>query len=81
MYVGNLDDRVNDAILWELFLQAGIVRNVHIPKDRITQSHQGYGFVEFASETDAEYAAKILNSIKLYGKPVRVNRVKPYSNC
>lgn len=50
--------------------------NVHMPKDRITQSHQGYGFVEFMSEDDADYAIKIMNMIKLYGKPIRVNKVK-----
>ena len=40
-----------------------------MPKDRVTQTHQGYGFVEFLSEEDADYAIKILNMIKLYGKP------------
>ena len=38
-------------------------------------SHQSYGFVEFMSEEDADYAIKIMNMIKLYGKPVRVNKV------
>lgn len=52
-----------------------IVVNVHMPKDRITQSHQGYGFVEFMGEEDADYAIKIMNMIKLYGKPIRVNKV------
>ncbi len=36
----------------------------------------GYGFVEFATEEDAEYAIKIMNMIKLYGKPIRVNKAK-----
>lgn len=85
-----------------------------MPKDRVTNLHQGYGFVEFRSEEDADYvsdvakplstsgfdilkfikhwdhcidydilfllffllqAIKILNMIKLYGKPIRVNKV------
>ena len=46
-----------------------------MPKDRITQLHQSYGFVEFMSEEDADYAIKIMNMIKLYGKPIRVNKV------
>lgn len=49
--------------------------NVHMPKDRVTQAHQGYGFVEFLGEEDADYAIKIMNMIKLYGKPIRVNKV------
>ena len=29
--------------------------NVYLPKDRVTNQHQGYGFVEFQSEDDADY--------------------------
>ena len=47
IYVGGLDEKVTEAIVWELFVQAGPVVNVHMPKDRVTQNHQGYGFVEF----------------------------------
>ncbi|CAK4019344.1 Splicing factor 3B subunit 4 [Lecanosticta acicola] len=74
LYVGNLDERCTDALVWELMLQAGPVVNVHLPKDRVTQNHQGYGFVEFGSEQDADYAAKIMNQIRIYGKPIRVNK-------
>ena len=46
-----------------------------MPKDRITQNHQSYGFIEFMSEEDADYAIKIMNMIKVFGKPIRVNKV------
>src|SRR6267154_3762059 len=49
--------------------------NVHLPKDRISMAHQGFGFCEFLTEEDAEYACKIMNQIKLWGKPIRVNKV------
>jgi len=74
VYVGDLDPKVNEAILWELFLQSGPVVNVHIPRDKLTKEHMSYGFVEFQSEVDADYAIKIMNMIKLYGKPIRVNK-------
>ena len=69
VYVGGLDDKVSEHLLAELFIQVGPVVNCHMPKDRVTQTHQGYGFVEFLSEEDADYAIKILNMIKLFGKP------------
>jgi RNA recognition motif-containing protein len=53
-----------------------IAVNVHLPKDRISMAHQGYGFCEFLTEEDAEYACKIMNQIKLWGKPIRVNKVR-----
>lgn len=78
IYVGGLDDKVSEAIVWELFVQAGPVVNVHMPKDRVTQNHQGYGFVEFLGEEDADYSIKIMNMIKLFGKPIRVNKASSH---
>uniref|UniRef100_A0A182YAG1 Splicing factor 3B subunit 4 n=1 Tax=Anopheles stephensi TaxID=30069 RepID=A0A182YAG1_ANOST len=78
IYVGGLDDKVTETLLWELFVQSGPVVNVHMPKDRVTQMHQGYGFVEFLGEEDADYAIKIMNMIKLYGKPIRVNKASAH---
>ncbi|KZV19016.1 splicing factor 3B subunit 4-like [Dorcoceras hygrometricum] len=74
VYVGNLETKASEELLWELFVQAGPVVNVYVPKDRVTNAHQGYGFVEFRSEEDADYAIKVLNMIKLYGKAIRVNK-------
>uniref|UniRef100_A0A670JV85 Splicing factor 3B subunit 4 n=7 Tax=Sauria TaxID=32561 RepID=A0A670JV85_PODMU len=79
VYVGGLDEKVSEPLLWELFLQAGPVVNTHMPKDRVTGQHQGYGFVEFLSEEDADYAIKIMNMIKLYGKPIRVNKASAHN--
>ena len=32
IYVGGLDEKVNESLMWELFVQAGPVVNVHMPK-------------------------------------------------
>eukprot|EP00211_Chloroparvula_japonica_P006799 CAMPEP_0119155570 /NCGR_PEP_ID=MMETSP1310-20130426/51809_1 /TAXON_ID=464262 /ORGANISM="Genus nov. species nov., Strain RCC2339" /LENGTH=426 /DNA_ID=CAMNT_0007148169 /DNA_START=170 /DNA_END=1450 /DNA_ORIENTATION=+ len=80
LFVGELDNRANEALLWELFLQAGPVAHVHIPKDKLTGEHQGFGFVEFYSEVDADYAGKIMNMVKLYGRPLRVNKASRDKN-
>ena len=75
VYVGNLDSTgVSEELLWELFLQAGPVVNVYLPKDRVSGTHQGYGFVEYRGEEDAEYAVKVMNMIKLFGKPLKVSK-------
>lgn len=55
-------------------IQAGPVVNVHLPKDRVSQNHQSYGFVEFQSEEDAEYAIKLMNGVKMFSKPIRLNK-------
>ncbi|KAF2457182.1 hypothetical protein BDY21DRAFT_392300 [Lineolata rhizophorae] len=73
-YVGGLDERMTDALLWELMVQVGRVESVHLPKDRVTGNHSGFGFVEFKTEMDADYAAKVMNGVRLFGKPIRVNK-------
>lgn len=35
--------------------------NVYVPKDRVTNLHQGYGFVEFRSEEDADYVSDAMD--------------------
>eukprot|EP01035_Chromulina_nebulosa_P017669 gene17669-23258_t len=74
IYVGNLDEKVTEETLWELMLQCGPVVNVHMPKDKVTGKHMFYGFVEFRTEDDAEYALKIMNMVKLYGKTIKLNK-------
>ena len=60
IYVGGLDEKVTEAIVWELFVQAGPVVNVHMPKDRVTQNHQGYGFVEFLGTSSLNLSRCVL---------------------
>ena len=45
-----------------------------MPKDKLTGTHNGYGFVEFTDVTDAEYAIQILNMVKFFGRPLRVSK-------
>lgn len=74
IYVGNLDPKIDEEVLWELMVQCGPVANIHLPRDKITNMHQGYGFVEFKNEEDADYTIKIMNMIRLFGKPIRCNK-------
>ena len=73
-YIGGLDDKVDEDLLYELMLQAGPITSVHLPRDKITGNHNGFGFVEFRGEEDAEYAMKIMNMTKLYEKPIKVKK-------
>lgn len=70
--MGNLDQLVTVKLLWELFMQVAPVVHVHIPRDRITQIHNGYAFIQFNEEYDAQYAVNVMNGIKLFGKPLKI---------
>jgi splicing factor 3B subunit 4 len=74
LYVGNLDTKVDEEVLWELFIQCGPLTSVSLPRDRVTSCHQGYAFVEYKTTDDADYAIRVLNMIRLFGKPIRCNK-------
>ncbi|KAF7455780.1 RNA recognition motif-containing protein [Cryptosporidium felis] len=71
LYCGNLENKVDEEMLAELFSQCGPIKSVHIPRDKVTGHHSGFGFVEFEFVSDVEYAQKIMNSIKLFSKQIR----------
>mmetsp|Transcript_42041 Transcript_42041/g.67616 ORF Transcript_42041/g.67616 Transcript_42041/m.67616 type:complete len:96 (+) Transcript_42041:74-361(+) len=57
----NLDLKVNEEILWELFLQTGPlsifkhIGSIFLPRDPLSDRHFGYAFIEYETELDANY--------------------------
>jgi splicing factor 3B subunit 4 len=45
-----------------------------MPKDKVMQMHNGYGFVKFLDVVDADYAMTILNMVKLFWRPICVSK-------
>jgi splicing factor 3B subunit 4 len=44
--------------------------------DKVNGRSREFGFVDFRSEADAEYALKVMNMVSLFGKPLRVRRAE-----
>ena len=74
LWLGGLEPQVTEDLLYELFLNCGPIASVAIPKDRVTSSQSNFAFVEFLQPSDADYALRILNNVRLFGKPLRLNR-------
>uniref|UniRef100_A0A2K6N590 RNA-binding protein 7 n=1 Tax=Rhinopithecus bieti TaxID=61621 RepID=A0A2K6N590_RHIBE len=71
LFVGNLETKVTEELLFELFHQAGPVIKVKIPKDKDGKPKQ-FAFVNFKHEVSVPYAMNLLNGIKLYGRPIKI---------
>ncbi|POI27365.1 hypothetical protein CIB84_008887 [Bambusicola thoracicus] len=71
LFVGNLESRVREEILYELFLQAGPLTKVTICKDKEGKP-KSFGFVCFKHKESVPYAIALLNGIRLYGRPIKV---------
>ena len=61
IYVGNLNYRLQEDELKEIFVQYGEVASVKIITDKYTGQSKGFGFVEFVDEDDATKAIEELN--------------------
>ncbi|XP_066982914.1 RNA-binding protein 7-like isoform X1 [Macrobrachium rosenbergii] len=72
VWVGNIDDRVSEDLLYELFLQAGPVEYVKQPKDKASGKKKNFAFVGYKHECSVAYAIALMNSIKLCGRSLRV---------
>ncbi|XP_071625068.1 RNA-binding protein 7 isoform X2 [Heliangelus exortis] len=71
LFVGNLDPKVTEELIFELFHQAGPVIKVKIPRDRDGRPKQ-FAFVNFKHEESVPYGLSLLNGIKLYGRPIKI---------
>ena len=52
LYVGGLEESVNEAILHSAFIPFGEIKDVSIPLDHASGKHRGFGFVEFEDKED-----------------------------
>ncbi|XP_069059226.1 splicing regulator RBM11 isoform X2 [Pleurodeles waltl] len=71
IFVGNLDNKVKEETLFELFLQAGPLTKVRICKDKEGKP-KSFGFVCFKHTDSVPYAIALLNDIRLYGRPINL---------
>ncbi|PON82028.1 Polyadenylate binding protein [Trema orientale] len=72
LYVGDLDQIVTDAQLYDLFNQMGQVVSVRVCRDLSTRRSLGYGYVNYSNPQDAARALDLLNFTPLNGRPIRI---------
>src|SRR3954465_12002207 len=77
LYVGNLPFSATELVLNEMFAQAGAVDSVRVITDRDTGRSKGFGFVEMASDEDAQNAISSLNGTQMEGRQITVNEARP----
>jgi len=72
IFVANLNFKIQNDYLKEIFEEYGKVDSAKIIMDRTTGKSKGYGFVEMPDETSANAAIKELNGAEVEGKVVVV---------
>jgi RNA recognition motif-containing protein len=77
LYVGNLPYTIGEDDLRQLFSQAGDIKEVALITDRDTRQSKGFGFVEMATQAEAEKAIQMFNDYDLDGRRLTVNMARP----
>jgi len=68
LFVANLHSRITEEIFFELFLQAGPIESVRIPKDKESNRQKTFGFITYKYACAVPYALRLYDGIKLFGK-------------
>ncbi|MBL7688740.1 MAG: RNA-binding protein [Bdellovibrionaceae bacterium] len=77
LYVGNLSYSTTDQSLQAAFAQYGNVESARVIMDRETGRSKGFGFVEMASDDDAQKAVSAMDGQDLDGRNLKVAEAKP----
>ncbi|PKO01515.1 MAG: RNA-binding protein [Chloroflexi bacterium HGW-Chloroflexi-5] len=77
IYVGNLNYKVKESNLKEVFETYGTVDSVKIIQDKISGRSKGFGFVEMPDDSQAQSAIENLNGSEFLGRSLVVNQARP----
>jgi len=77
LYVGNLSYSETEEGLREVFSSCGVVESVKIITDRDTGRSKGFGFVEMATDEEAEKAVSEINGKEQGGRTLKVSPARP----
>lgn len=72
MYVGNLDAQITEDMLYSFFAGCGTITSVKIMRHIVTRKSRGFGFVNFARKSDADYAQANFDGRKIIANKLKV---------
>ena len=77
LYIGNLPYNATQDDISELFGQVGTVESVNIITDKFSGQSRGFGFVEMATDEEAQAAIERFDGQDLKGRTMKVNEARP----
>ncbi len=77
LYIGGLPYSTRDEELKDTFSKAGTVASATVIIDKMSGRSKGFGFVEFASDEEANRAIEMFDGTDLGGRTIKVNEARP----
>ncbi|KAJ7543705.1 hypothetical protein O6H91_09G049400 [Diphasiastrum complanatum] len=76
VFVRKLPFSLSDSQLEELFSEVGPVKHCFTVKEKGSDQHRGFGFIQFAVAEDAQKAVESKNGLLLQGRKIKVELAK-----
>ncbi|MEX1997761.1 MAG: RNA-binding protein [Candidatus Andersenbacteria bacterium] len=80
LYIGGLPYSTSEDALREAFGQAGTVESASIITDKMSGRSRGFGFVEMATDEDAQKAIELWHDKEFEGRTLTVNEARPLAS-
>lgn len=77
VFVGSLSFKTDNEGLAAYFGTVGTVTSANVIMDKMTGKSKGFGFVEFATEAEAQAAVDKLNQSELDGRAIFCDIARP----
>ncbi len=77
LYVGGLSYDTTQESLQTYFAQAGTVETSTVIMDKMSGRSKGFGFVEMATDEEAQKAIAMFNGKEFEGRTLTVNEARP----
>jgi cold-inducible RNA-binding protein len=77
LYLGNLNKSMTSEQLKEVMLPYGTPQSAEIATDRSSGASKGFGFVEFATDAEAQAAIAGLDGKEVHGQTIKCNESRP----
>ncbi len=77
LYIGNLSYSTHEEDVREAFAKIGEVLSATLIVDQTNGMSKGFGFVEMASDEDADKAISALNGTTFMDRTITVNEARP----
>lgn len=74
LYIGNLNEKIEDSHLLEAFSEFGKVQSAKIKMDRFTRRSACFGYVEMPNDAEAEVVIRKVNGGLWEGKKIIVKK-------
>ncbi|SBT47793.1 cyclophilin E, putative [Plasmodium ovale wallikeri] len=76
LFVGGIDETVDEKSLYDIFSSFGDIRNIEIPVNLVTKKNRGFAFIQYVEKDDANHALYNMNNFELNGRKIYVNYSK-----